>query len=113
MSKTFRDNTRWRWHNHFKTRGVNPSDEPRHVFDRSSWRGQSECWCHRTREQRDVAWISPYASESGVPSWWNRIERRAERAHYRDLDTRARSGHLDWDDIPAGTSRSYRRPWYW
>jgi len=43
------------------------------------------------------------------PSYWNRDCRRDERAKTRNLMQRARTGHLDWDDL----SIAYRRPYYW
>lgn len=48
----------------------------------------------------------------GMPindSEWRRDERRLERGRARTLMQRARSGHIDWDDLVI----AYRRPWYW
>jgi hypothetical protein len=42
-------------------------------------------------------------------SEWRRDCRREERAKARNVLQRARSGHLDWDDVTIG----YRRPYYW
>lgn len=47
------------------------------------------------------------------PSWWNRMERKTERAKERNQIQRARAGRLDWDDLPSGAGRIYRRPYYW
>lgn len=44
-----------------------------------------------------------------VPSWWNKEQRQAERNR---LKTQLREVR-DWDEIPTGDGRQYRRPWYW
>lgn len=40
---------------------------------------------------------------------WRRSCRREERARARTIMQRARSGHIDWDDLVI----DYRRPYYW
>lgn len=48
----------------------------------------------------------------GMPiedSQWRRDERRYERGRARMLMRRARSGHIDWDELVI----AYRRPYYW
>lgn len=48
-----------------------------------------------------------------VPAWWRRDQRQAERSKLRQQVQRARAGHVDWDDLPTGEGRPYRRPYYW
>ena len=52
---------------------------------------------------RGEFWIGP------IDPQWKDDERRSERSHARNLMQRARSGHIDWDDLTI----DYRRPYYW
>lgn len=54
-------------------------------------------------------WWDYHCYEYPPPSWWNKECRREERAHAQNLMARARTGHIDWDDLAI----NYRRPWYW
>jgi hypothetical protein len=47
------------------------------------------------------------------PSSWNREQRKAERNKLRQQVQKARNGRTDWDDMPSGEGKMYRRPYYW
>lgn len=102
MSKTYRDRRRWYWHHHFRHD---------HVF---RWEVNADpCECYRTRSFADDLWCNPYRYETGVPSWWNRENRRVERGHYRNQLRNMRAGNVDPDEVQLYRTKSYRRPWYW
>ena len=104
MSRTDRDMDRWFWHDHFKwNRGASKH---------GGYTWSAGCECDRLPGRR--MWGSPYKSpEYGVPSWWKRDQRKQERTKLRQQVQRARNGHVDWDDMPSGEGRMYRRPYYW
>lgn len=52
-------------------------------------------------------WVGP------IPSWWYRDQRRAERTKLRQQMREARNGRIDYDDLPSGEGKMYRRPYYW
>lgn len=100
MAHTDRDDARWFWHDHFQWNQGNPKCA-------DSRRMTDVCWCKRMPGARQ--WINPYRYETGVPSEWHRDQRKSERGRARTLMQRARSGHVDWDDLVI----AYRRPYYW
>jgi hypothetical protein len=89
MAHTDRDHERVIWRNHDR------------VCNRWSKGGCCEV-CDRV--PRAWSGMCPIAD-----SEWRRDCRREERAKARNVLQRARSGHLDWDDVTIG----YRRPYYW
>lgn len=102
MAHTDRDDDRWFWHDHFKWDMHTRTSK--HDFGKS-------CWCRDVSAARK--WVRPYRYEAGKPSSWNRSQRKAERSKLRGQMQEARTGHADWDDLPAGAGKVYRRPYYW
>ena len=100
MSKTHRDAARHFFGQHFAHPGGSHWDRPR----------GASCRVCGTEEAR--TWARPYRFEKGIPSGWKTEQRRVERAKSRDLVNRARSGNLDWDAVPVGAAKTYRRPYY-
>jgi hypothetical protein len=98
LSHTDRDDARYFWKNHFRTE--------HHYLCYGV--GAKPCWCDTPHDE--VKWTNPYRWEAGIPSWWKKDQRRAERAKTRNVMQRGRAGHLDWDDEAWV---GYRRPWYW
>jgi hypothetical protein len=79
--------------------------------DRVFWRNhhrECERWWHGCEvcDLGPLPWVGMGPMED---SEWRRDCRREERARARNLLQRARSGHLDWDDLTI----TYRRPYYW
>ena len=107
MSRTRRDERRRFWNTHFDLDNDSNDSHWNVVSHRNDF-------CHVCASRAEAwRWARPYRHEDGVPSAWNRSQRREERAHVTNMMRRARSGHLDWDDFPAGNSKVYRRPYYW
>ena len=104
MSRTDRDDLRRFWNTHFDFGASNS-----HWSNRAPWEDCAVC-ASRPEAWR---WARPYRHEDDVPTPWKRSQRREERGRAATLMRRARSGHLDWDDFPAGTAKIYRRPYYW
>ena len=48
-----------------------------------------------------------------VPSWFNKEQRKAERAKLRREFQQIRSGRLDEDTLPVYRGRAYKRAYYW
>jgi hypothetical protein len=98
MARTDRDDERWFWKHH------RHSDECTKRY--GTYQEPRSC---------DTCLACPLPwSGMGPPSDWDgsvfhRDCRRHERAQARNLMQRARSGHVDWDDLTI----SYRRPYFW
>ena len=104
MAHTDRDDARWFWKDHFRYRGLTA---PACCHWAAHGTEGTTCWCETLSEARK--WVHPYRYESGLPSWWHREERRAERARARNRMQRMRAGHIDPDEMTI----DYRRPYYW
>ena len=103
MAHTDRDDTKWFWKDHFR-RPMRGGPRKCGLWS-ASFRVRGHCWCDHVHN----GFTEPYKFEQGIPSYLHKDERRAERAHARNLMNKARNGHIDWDDLTV----SYRRPWYW
>lgn len=94
MAHTDRDDARWFWKDHFDNHctAFNLNGAPC-ICETSAWA---------------YKWIAPYRYETGVPSWWHRDQRRQERTKLRQ-----QLQYVDWDNLPTGEGKTYRRPYYW
>lgn len=55
--------------------------------------------------------IRYYISTAGYPAWAKQ-QRKIERGKLRNQIQMARNGRIDWDDLPSGEGKLYRRPYY-
>lgn len=94
MSRTYRDQRRYRYQHHHKECTMWVSCGPRRV--RPGW-----CEC--------LEWHEYSMRHYPEPSWWNKGIRRAERAFTRNRMDRARSGSRDW----AAVDEKRGDEWYW
>lgn len=94
MAHTDRDDERIKWRRHW-------------CSDECAW--QRRPLAHSCEICDLAPW--PYRAILGpiADPEWRRDCRREERARTRNIMQRARSGHLDWDDLTI----AYRRPYYW
>jgi len=96
MAHTDRDDDRWFWREHH--RNICPN-----AYRTRRW-GAPPLACEACNaEPVHQPWWANKGKEH-----WNRSQRKAERTKLRQQLRQAR----DWDNIPAGTSKIYRRP-YW
>lgn len=96
MAHTDRDDARWFWNDHFKWDFRTHSSKHLRTWGNEHY--GAACWCDEMPEARK--WVHPYRYESGVPSSWNRSQRKAERNKLRQQVQKARNGRIDWDDMP-------------
>lgn len=105
MAHTDRDDARWWWHDHFKWNKGDTKHEARNWY--MGW----GCWCETLPDAHK--WIAPYRYERDIPSYWKKDQRKAERGKLRQQVQKARNGRIEWDDMPSGEGKMYRRPYYW
>lgn len=97
MAHTDKHDEQWFWHNHH---WYKCPDHRRY--------GQPPAHC-------DICATEPrrryYVSTASYAAWCKQ-ERKAERGKLRHQLTKARNGRTDWDDLPCGEGKIYRRPYY-
>lgn len=110
MAHTDRDDERWMRENHenlpcpYDNRDVLPFVRGRLPVHAIHCEVCERLWYGRNRRRFSIS--------TAAYSAWSKEQRRVERGKLRNQIIKARNGHIDWDDLPSGEGKLYRRPYF-